>query len=358
MVGCFAAPSLESSELGRKTKIGIVTAVFVLGLCAIAYAYDRSQDEKIADGVTIGGVDVGGLNASEAEQRVRRKLLAPLKHSLKVGYEGDSWRLPGKRLKVHADLEAAVEDALDASREGGLPGRVVRYITGGEVDKQVSAEVTYSRPAVNRFVRRVAGDVNRAAQDATVDASGEGLTVASAVYGRKLRDDLLTKQLDDAVLNANADHTIAARTHSVKPEVLGDEVAAKYPSYLTLDRSTFTLRLWKHLKLANTYTVAVGMEGLETPEGLYAIQEKEEEPTWHVPESSWAGSLAGQDIPPGPENPIKARWLGIFEGAGIHGTEESWSLGSAASHGCVRMSIPDVIELYDQVEVGTPIYIG
>ncbi len=43
---------------------------------------------------------------------------------------------------------------------------------------------------------------------------------------------------------------------------------------------------------------------------------------------------------------------------GIHGTEETYSLGSAASHGCVRMAIPDVEELYDRVEVGTPIYIG
>jgi lipoprotein-anchoring transpeptidase ErfK/SrfK len=63
-------------------------------------------------------------------------------------------------------------------------------------------------------------------------------------------------------------------------------------------------------------------------------------------------------IPPGPENPIKARWMAIFEGAGIHGTEEVESLGSAASHGCVRMSIPDVEELYSEVEVGTPIFIG
>jgi len=344
--------------LGIKSKIAIVTGVFVLGLCALAYAYDRSQDETIADGVTIGGVDVGGLNAAEAEQRVRHRLLAPLQHSLKVGYDGHSWKLEGSKLKVHADLEGAAQRALDASREGGLPGRVVRYITGSDVDKHVSAEVTYSQPAVNRFVRRVAAEINREPQDASVEASGDSVSIAPAVYGRKLRDNLLTKQLDDAVLNANADHTIAARTHSMKPEVLGDEVAAKYPSYLTLDRGTFTLRLWKHLKLAKTYTVAVGMEGLETPEGLYAIQEMEENPTWHVPESAWAGSLAGQDIPPGPENPIKARWLGIFEGAGIHGTEETWSLGQAASHGCVRMSIPDVEELYDRVEVGTPIYIG
>ena len=160
------------------------------------------------------------------------------------------------------------------------------------------------------------------------------------------------------MLNASADHTIAARTHPVKPEVTAGEVAAKYPSYLTLDRATFTLRLWEHLKLAKTYTVAVGQEGLETPEGLYDIQEKQENPSWHVPDSAWAGDLAGQVIPPGPEDPIKARWMAIFEGAGIHGTEETESLGSAASHGCVRMSIPDVEELYDRVEVGTPIYIG
>jgi lipoprotein-anchoring transpeptidase ErfK/SrfK len=344
--------------LGIKAKIGIVTAAFVLGLCAIAYAYDSSQKETIADGVRIAGVNVGGLDAEQAERRVRRQLLAPLRHSLRVGYDGESWELPGKRLKVRADLEGAVDEALDASQDGGLPGRIVRYISGSEVDEQVSAEVTYSQPAVNNFVRMVAAEVGREAKDATVEANGSELSIAAAEYGRKLRDNLLTDQLNAAVLNANADHTIAARTSPVAPEVTADEVASEYPSYLTLDRASYTLRLWKNLKLAEEYTVAVGQEGLETPEGLYSIETMEVEPTWHVPESDWAGSLAGQDIPPGPSNPLKARWLGIFEGAGIHGTEETSSLGTAASHGCVRMSVEDVIELYDQVEVGTPIYIG
>jgi lipoprotein-anchoring transpeptidase ErfK/SrfK len=345
--------------LGRRSKIAIAIGVVVVMLGAVgAYAYDRSQRDQIADGVTIGGVDVGGMDAAEAKEAVRSKLLAPLRHSLRVSYDGESWKLLGKSLKVHADLDAAVEKAFDESRSGGFPGRIVRYVTGGEVDARVPAEITYSQPAVNRFVRGVAADIDREAKDATVAATGESLSIAPAEYGRKLRDNLLTHQIDDAVLNADAEHTIAARTHSVKPEVTGSEVAGRYPSYLTLDRSTFTLRLWKHLKLAKTYTVAVGMEGLETPEGLYHIQEKEENPVWRVPNSPWAGELAGQVIPPGPEDPIKARWMGIFEGAGIHGTEETWSLGHAASHGCVRMSIPDVEELYDQVEVGTPIYIG
>lgn len=345
--------------MGRKTKFAVVVGVVVLALGAVAaYAYDSSQDGKIAEGVTIAGVDVGGMSEAEAKHAVRRHLLVPLRHSLRVGYDGERWVLPGKRLKLHADVDRAVEEAIAESRGGGLPGRLVRYVTGGDLDERLSADITYSQPAVNHFVREVAEAVDREAKDATVEPSGESLSIAPAEYGRKLRDHLLTRQLNAAVLNASADHTIAARTHPIAPEITGSEVADEYPSYLTLDRATFTLRLWEHLKLAKTYTVAVGQEGLETPEGLYDIQEKEENPTWHVPESAWAGSLAGQDIPPGPSNPIKARWLGIFEGAGIHGTEETWSLGSAASHGCVRMSIPDVEELYDRVEVGTPIYIG
>jgi lipoprotein-anchoring transpeptidase ErfK/SrfK len=340
-------------------QIAIVVAVSVLVLGAVAaYAYDSSQEGEIAEGVTIGGVDVGGMSEAEAERAVRRQLLAPLRHSLKVGYDGESWVLPGETLKLHADVDRAVEEALAESRDGGLPGRLVRYVTGGSVDERLPAEVSYSRPAISRFVRKIAAEVGVEPQDATVEADGAELVVVPAEHGRKLRDNLLTRRLDAAVLNADADHTIAARTHSVAPEVTGEEVAEEYPTYLTLERATYTLRLWKDLKLARTYTVAVGQEGLETPEGLYHIQSKEVEPTWHVPESDWAGSLAGQDIPPGPSNPLKARWLGIFEGAGIHGTEETWSLGSAASHGCVRMSIPDVEELYDLVEVGTPIYIG
>jgi len=345
--------------MGSKSRIALITGVLVLlVLGGGAFAYDSSQSDTIADGVTIGGVDVGGMDEGEAKRAVQRELLAPLRHSLKVGYDGQSWKLEGTTLEVHANLGRAVEEALDKSRSGGMPGRLVRYVTGGSVDENVPARIAYSQQAINRFVRHVADEVDRGAQNADVNATGESLEVTPAKYGRKLRDNLLTRQLRAAVLNADAAHTIAARTHPVKPQVTAREVAAEYPSYLTLDRATFTLRLWEHLKLAKSYTVAVGMEGLETPEGLYHIQEKQENPSWHVPNSPWAGSLAGQVIPPGPADPIKARWMGIFEGAGIHGTDETSSLGSAASHGCVRMAIPDVEELYDRVEVGTPIYIG
>ena len=77
-----------------------------------------------------------------------------------------------------------------------------------------------------------------------------------------------------------------------------------------------------------------------------------------MPQSDWAGNLAGKVIPPGdPQNPIKARWMGIYNGAGIHGTDAISSLGTAASHGCIRMAIPDVVELFDEVPVASPVYI-
>jgi hypothetical protein len=345
--------------MGTKTSIAALIAALLLVLVVGgAYAYDSSQKDKIAEGVTIGGVDVGGLDEDEAARVVRRKLLAPLQGSLQVTFRKRSWELPGEKLKIRADVDAAVEEAVEDSQEGGLPGRLVRYVSGGEVDESIAPQVTYFEPAINRFVREIAVDINREPQNADVEPSGASLNVVAGKDGLKLRDNLLEKELKAAVLNARAPDEITARARSVAPEVTKGEVAAEYPTYLTLDRSSFTLRLWKNLKLAKTYTVAIGAEGFDTPEGLYQIEAMEENPVWNVPESDWAGSLAGQSIPPGPSNPIKARWMAIYEGAGIHGTEETSSLGTAASHGCVRMAIPDVEELYDEVELGTPIYLG
>ena len=120
-----------------------------------------------------------------------------------------------------------------------------------------------------------------------------------------------------------------------------------------VDRKAFTLRFFSHLKPARTYPIAVGRQGLETPAGLYDVQWKQTNPSWYVPNSAWAGKLAGKVIPPGPDDPIKARWMAFNGGAGIHGIDPSEyaSIGHNASHGCVRMRIPDVIDLYDRSPV-------
>jgi lipoprotein-anchoring transpeptidase ErfK/SrfK len=145
---------------------------------------------------------------------------------------------------------------------------------------------------------------------------------------------------------------------AVKPKVTTDHLADKYPVVVTVDRKNFRLRYFKELRLAKTYKIAVGQVGLETPAGLYHVQNKAENPAWHVPNRDWAGDLAGTVIPGGrADNPLKSRWLGIYDGAGIHGTDAIASLGTAASHGCIRMAIPDVEELYERVPVQTPVYI-
>src|SRR3954451_4801840 len=128
--------------MGRKTQIAILdlVALLLLGV-AVGYAYDSSEKDKIADGVTVGGVHVGGMDEAEAKRAVSRQLLGPLEHSLRVGYDGKSWTLAGKRLEVHADIDAAIEEAVEESRNGGFPGRLVRYVTGGSLDKQIGADV-------------------------------------------------------------------------------------------------------------------------------------------------------------------------------------------------------------------------
>ncbi len=290
--------------MGSKTSIAVlIAAVLLVLVVGGAYAYDSSQKDKIAEGVTIGGVDVGGLDEEQAQAKVHRKLVAPLKTSLGVSFEGKTWKLSGEQLKIRADLDTAVEQAVEDSQEGGLPGRLVRYVSGGEVEESIRPEVAYSERAVNRFVRQVAEEINRDPKNADVEATGDSLEVVAGEDGRKLRDNLLEKDLKAAVLNANAPHTVKAEVHSIAPEVTKQEVAAEYPSYLTLDRSTFTLRLWKNLKLAKTYTVAVGMEGLETPEGLYAIQEKEENPVLERAVVRLGRLACRADDPAGPVEP-------------------------------------------------------
>lgn len=101
------------------------------------------------------------------------------------------------------------------------------------------------------------------------------------------------------------------------------------------------------------YPVAIGGVGWETPVGLHRISAKTIDPIWYPP--AWAG-VAGP-VYPGPENPLGDRWLGLFGGYGIHGTNRPDSIGGAVSHGCIRMYPEKIRRLFDLVDVGTPVRI-
>jgi lipoprotein-anchoring transpeptidase ErfK/SrfK len=128
---------------------------------------------------------------------------------------------------------------------------------------------------------------------------------------------------------------------------------------LTIDRHNFKLRLFRALRLRRTYPIALGAAGYDTPAGLFRITNKQVNPAWTAPNRPWAGAYAGRTVPGGaPDNPLKARWLGIAAGVGIHGTAQEWSIGTRASHGCIRMRVAQVIDLYARVPLGTPVRIS
>lgn len=334
-----------------------LSLVVLFGGAGALLAYDSSQAHTIAKGITIGGIRVGGMNKSEAVTRVRRAYAARLRYPIVVRFRDQRFVLTPRRLHLAIDSGASVQQALDRSRSDNFLTRTLRSLTGGQIHANIDPQLTFSGAAIASFAAGVAHTLNRPARDASIAYAASSVGTVSSQTGIHVRQSQLIGEIDDALSRTGSHGSIRAPVSATEPKVTTSALAARYPTIITVDRAAFTLRLWDHLRLAKSYRIAVGMAGLETPAGLYHLQDKQVNPSWHVPNSAWAGSLAGQTIPPGPQDPIKARWMGIFNGAGIHGTTELSSLGSAASHGCIRMAIPDVIELYSRTPLGTPVYI-
>lgn len=337
-------------------------AIAVVGLLVLAggvYAFDASRGEEIAEGITIAGVDVGGLTAAQAQDRLQREYLSALEEPVVVKRGSRRWTLGPKESQIAADVPAMVHEAVLRSDEGGIVKRSWRRLTGGSVQGDLQPSVTYSRKAVTRLVDRVRASVERDPANATISMGASGVSTEAGHAGRTLQAKQLSARIREAIATPGADRTFAAKVRVVQPEVTEDDLAEKYPVVLIADRANFQLKLYKDLKLAKTYGISVGAEGHETPAGEYHIANKAVDPVWNVPNSDWAGDLAGTVVPGGsPENPLKARWLGIYDGVGIHGTSDDASIGTNASHGCLRMHVPDVIDLYPRVPVGAPIYIA
>jgi lipoprotein-anchoring transpeptidase ErfK/SrfK len=332
--------------------------LLLLGGAGAVLAYDSSNKHTIADGIKVGGVDVGGMNVTRAEAKVRAAYHARFERPIVLRYHRHRFVLSAHAAHVTVDVAGSVQQALERSRSDNLFVRTWRSLTDGKVKANIDPDMRYSEAAVKRLVSRVSRTLYVAPRNATISYSGDSIGAVQSRTGLSVRDQELTDAVNQALNDPGAKRDIRVPVARTPAKVTTSQLSAQYPAIITVDRSGFTLRLWRNLKLVHSYPIAVGQVGLETPAGLYHIQDKEVNPSWHVPNSAWAGSLAGQTIPPGPQDPIKARWMGIFNGAGIHGTDELSSLGSAASHGCIRMAIPDVEALYDQVSVGTPVYIA
>ena len=344
----------------RLVTIAVLCAVLLLLLAGAMYLYDHSRRDVIANGVRIGGVSVGGLHRGAALAKVRQQLAVRLDRPASVGWGTRRWTLTPREAGLTLDVPNMVDQALAVSRGGSIFSRTVRGLFGGRLHRDIPIAVSYSHQAVRGLTAKVREAVNRPPLDATVQASATGLREVPGRDGVRVDSDRLGTRLNAVLTGAAPGRMVTVPVHTVKPAVGVSQLASRYPAYIIIDRAAFRLRFYQRLKLADTYEIAVGMEGLETPAGLHRIEWKQVDPPWYVPKKAWAGALAGTVVPPGPQDPLKARFMAFEGGAGIHGIDPSEyeSIGHNASHGCVRMRIPDVIALYSRAPVGTPVYIA
>ena len=329
-------------------------AAFVVfgALCAPATALAQDAP-RIAANVSAGGVDLSGLTVEQAAARLEQRLTPRLARDVVVRAAGKRFVLPGATLKARFSAAATARRALATTTAPTGPDS-----GGAAYGAIIDLKLSHARIPVKAFAAQVAAGVFRTAQDATLAIGIRRLRVRRARLGVALDQAALTAAIDAAADDPTASRLLKPRVTRTRPAVNADDLRRINGTVITIEKSSFTLRLFKHLKLSKTYQVAIGMPGHATPEGLFRIQDKQVNPVWSVPNSPWAGELGGSTVAGGiAANPLKARWMGITDGVGIHGTGEPWSVGSAASHGCLRMRVPDVIDLFPRVPVGTPVLI-
>jgi hypothetical protein len=327
---------------------------------AYAYLWSRDHEDVIARGVTIAGIDVGGLHAPQARTLLDERLGAQLRRPVTLRYGPHAFTVDPGKAGLRIGVDRMVADAVTVSHTGGLARRLYREVRHRTLHRDVALRAALSRTRIEQAVDGIAATLDRPAKSAQVVPKplALGLRIVPDHVGLSVKRPLLEQRLTNALLTADGDRSIAVPTRTLHARWTMKTLPNKYDTFILVSRETFTLRLYKKLKLVKTYPIAVGRAGLDTPAGLYDIDDKQVNPSWYVPNSPWAGALAGRVIPPGPDDPIKARWMGFYDGAGIHGTDEDWSIGSAASHGCIRMHIWDVEDLYDRVPLHSPIYVG
>lgn len=288
------------------------------------------RPQSIPAGVTIGGLLVGGLSATAAQAEVRVYFARPL--TLLVGKR--KLKVTPQELGAAAELLTAVDRAR-SSRPG------------------VNIPLTVRAPQakIERYVRQLAARLDRVPVDSRLFLRKGKPFVTKSVDGRSLRQVLVGRALFNAVKThdrAPVKLPFQAVVPAVTPRSIGDVIVIR--------RGKNRLELYDGAKLRRTFGVATGQARYPTPLGRFEIVVKWRNPWWYPPASDWAKDA--KPIPPGPGNPLGTRWMGISSPAvGIHGTPDSSSIGYSLSHGCIRMLIPQVEWLFNQVEIGTPVYI-
>jgi hypothetical protein len=306
----------------------VVAVAAVVGAAAPAAGNTPSA---IQPGVSVAGVDVSGLGWSAARQSVAESLERPVLFS----FANRSWSVPAARFRATAEVDAAVTEALAAPSGGALPLRV-----------------HVSPAAVQAYVDSIAAEVERPARDARL----VGLENLRPVYveeraGQALRRAELVQAIERA-LRENDRSRIPIRLRAVEPETR----LADLPPVVVIRRESKTLQLYEGTTLVRSFRIATGQPQYPTPLGEFRIVDMQRNPWWYPPPSDWARGL--RPVPPGPANPLGTRWMGFDRYmVGIHGTSNAASIGTPASHGCIRMYTAEAEWLYDRIPWGTPVFV-
>jgi lipoprotein-anchoring transpeptidase ErfK/SrfK len=298
--------------------------------CAAAPA--STPAHLIAHGVTVSGVPVGGMIAEPARQRITTALMRPFQISTPNGVT----TIDPARAAAVADVDAALTSALVAR-----PGR------------SVTVPVRYSAERVAGIVSGLAATFDRPAVDATViGADADGPQFKAAKAGVAVDHRTMGAAIG-ALLRKGERNPLTLLTNVVPPK----RTVADFGPVIVVNRGANTLRLYNGTRLVRTFRVATGQAIYPTPAGIWRIVDKQRNPWWYPPTyDEWAKGL--KPVAPGPSNPLGTRWMGLnATGVGIHGTDAPTSIGYSASHGCIRMQVPEAEWLFEHVRVGTAVVI-
>lgn len=292
----------------------------------------------VTPGVFIAGVPVGGLTRAAAREAVLAQYVAPRRAKVALTFRGRTLAVDPVTVGYAADVDYALDGAM-------LFGRVKPVPPEG-VDVPLRQKLDRKRLRAVLALRAAKHDVP--AKDASLSFNGANPVVSKPRVGIAIDLPKAATAVEQAILVRNRP-AYALPSKRVLPAVTSVGPA------IIIERSRYRLTLWRAGK-RRTFGIAVGQPSFPTPSGTFQIVTKQRNPTWFPPDSPWAAGLG--PVPPGVDNPLGTRWMGTSAPAiGIHGTPISSSIGTAASHGCIRMHIGDAEYLYDQIEVGSPVRI-